>query len=172
MKRLIAVLALVLGLTFDSAIAVPRISPEQDFQCAVDVYGLRVEPELDIKVEKEVKRITTLADHLYQRKFNVVWGYGIWAQPTTAGVTLPSFGISFFNPIYLNKYKEEFIRTVIRHEIAHTITYEVYGIIKNDHGREWQSVMRALGDSNPQTYHSYTFCSEYGVIKLPVGPGI
>src|SRR5689334_1852193 len=82
MKRLMFILALAMSLTFDSAIAIPRISPQQDFNCALHVYGTRVDPELDRQVEKEVNRIKTLAEAIFRQEFNVIWGYGI-AYPTT-----------------------------------------------------------------------------------------
>lgn len=154
-------------MSFDSALAVPPISKKQDFICALEVYGTRVTPELDAKVDRKVIEITKRAEHLFNKKFKVIWGYGIY-QPETAGVTFPEYGLIFFNQLYLNKYREQFIETVVRHEIAHTVSYHLYGDKGDSHGREWKFVMRSLGDNNPKQYHSYTFCAEdNGRIKLP-----
>lgn len=168
MKKYILVFLLSFGISFDTVLAVPRISPEMDLQCAIEVYGVKVNPRLDALVEKKVDQVYLQVRYTFDLDFPIFWGYGVMPNITTAGISFPQFNLIFFNPLYLNKYREVFIEEVVTHEIAHLVTYQLFGNVGDAHGREWQFVMKKLGINSPQRYHSYTFCAENdGRIKLP-----
>ncbi|MGI0012290.1 MAG: SprT-like domain-containing protein, partial [Nitrososphaera sp.] len=131
------------------------MSETQDLKCAIGTYGLDVSKELDDKMEAEVNRLLRLAKYIYGKDVVVVWGYSFsMYRPKIGGSTFTVEGISFtfFNPVYLNKYRDDFINVVVRHEISHAVVDVIYPNAKEAHGAEWISVMKALGDKNPQKY--------------------
>lgn len=51
-----------------------------------------------------------------------------------------------YNPYFFARYFEHGIQTTVAHEVAHYITDRLYGLTQvRPHGREWRSVMHALG---------------------------
>lgn len=51
-----------------------------------------------------------------------------------------------YNPYIFSRYFEHGLRATVPHEVAHYITDRLYGLANVlPHGKEWQSVMRALG---------------------------
>ncbi|ADZ91408.1 SprT family zinc-dependent metalloprotease [Marinomonas mediterranea] len=53
------------------------------------------------------------------------------------------------NEIRLNSYMyaqspDEFIESVIPHEVAHIVVYQIYGSEVSPHGREWKAIMERL----------------------------
>lgn len=70
-----------------------------------------------------------------------------------------------FNPYFLNRNEDKFIRRTVPHEIAHIITRKLYGYGYFDkkgyyhrirpHGVQWKEVMKRLGVDDISTYHSY-----------------
>lgn len=65
------------------------------------------------------------------------------------------------NSVLLMENLDDFIQDTVRHELAHCIDYTNNNgwVRKNNrfdvHGNSWKSVMRVLGDKNPQRCHSY-----------------
>ena len=57
-----------------------------------------------------------------------------------------------FNPILYQQNKATFIEHVVAHEIAHLITYQLFGRVK-PHGKEWQTIMRDVFKLPPNTTH-------------------
>jgi len=58
------------------------------------------------------------------------------------------------SPTLLQENGEEFINRTVGHEIAHIITFKLYGQIITPHGKHWKSVMVKLG-MNPTRCHTY-----------------
>jgi len=57
-----------------------------------------------------------------------------------------------FNPILYLQNKDIFIEQVVAHEIAHLITYQVFGKVK-PHGKEWQNIMTQVFKLPASTTH-------------------
>lgn len=174
MRKLIIVFLSAFLFGSATVLATPRISARQDLKCAVETWGFDVSEDLENKVDKEVKRVLAVAKKEYGKDIKVSWGFNFDPyRPQVAGVTF-TFGdinLIFFNPVYLNKYKDAFIKEVVIHEVAHAVTDEIYPDNKESHGVEWQTVMKRLGEPNPRRYHTFTFCAnDYGRINLPIVP--
>ncbi|BCX88081.1 hypothetical protein MIN45_P0448 [Methylomarinovum tepidoasis] len=59
-----------------------------------------------------------------------------------------------FNPVLLRQNWEDFLHTVVAHELAHAVVWWQYGRRAKPHGPEWQAVMRLFG-LEPQRCHDY-----------------
>jgi SprT protein len=58
-----------------------------------------------------------------------------------------------YNDELLDRYGDEFVRTIVPHEVAHVVTWAVFGRVK-PHGPEWRDVMRFFG-APPRVTHEF-----------------
>lgn len=65
------------------------------------------------------------------------------------------------NPTLLEENKQAFIDEVVPHEIAHLITFKLYGRVK-PHGKEWQGVMNSVFQLPANTTHQFDVSSVTG----------
>lgn len=60
-----------------------------------------------------------------------------------------------FNLFMLKQNPKLFLETVVPHEIAHIIVYQIYGNTVRPHGREWQAVMKKVYQLEPNRTHEF-----------------
>lgn len=59
-----------------------------------------------------------------------------------------------FNPTLLQENHAHFIQQTVPHEVAHLITFQLYGRVK-PHGKEWKNIMLGIFNLAPDTTHNY-----------------
>ena len=70
-----------------------------------------------------------------------------------------------FNPILYLQNKAIFIEHVVAHEIAHLITYQLYGKVK-PHGKEWQQIMTQVFHLPANTTHQLDITDVQGKLFI------
>lgn len=60
------------------------------------------------------------------------------------------------NTTMLCENGEKFIEEVVPHELAHLITFQIYGKVK-PHGKEWQYIMSEIMKQHPKVTHNFNF---------------
>ncbi len=66
-----------------------------------------------------------------------------------------------FNAILLQENQQHFITHTVPHEVAHLLTYQLYGRTK-PHGKEWQQIMNQIFELAAKTTHQYDTASVKG----------
>jgi len=72
-----------------------------------------------------------------------------------AGVAHISENRLRFNPVLYKENREHFLLHTVAHEVAHLVTYHLYGNRIRAHGPEWQAVMQTVYRLPAQRCHSY-----------------
>ncbi|WP_233407656.1 SprT family zinc-dependent metalloprotease [Marinomonas spartinae] len=60
-----------------------------------------------------------------------------------------------FNSYMYQQNPQDFLETVVPHEVAHIIVFQIYGNDVRPHGKEWQAVMHKVYGLPPQRTHSF-----------------
>ncbi|MEO9274271.1 SprT family zinc-dependent metalloprotease [Marinomonas sp. 5E14-1] len=60
-----------------------------------------------------------------------------------------------FNYFMYSQSPTEFLDTVVPHEVAHIIVFQIYGSTVRPHGKEWQAVMLKVFGVQPSRTHTF-----------------
>jgi len=115
-----------------------------------------IDPQINHRIESKILDTLLLAQSVFKRSFDLpkleyrqMGRAAGWATYSQWKVTL--------NSDYLrNGHLEDMVNQTLPHELAHLISYSVYGPqIGRGHGRAWKHVMRSLG-LRPDRCHDYS----------------
>lgn len=114
---------------------------------------VKVPDDTRARVTDKVLECLRLAEIRWNRKFQVpTIDYSLIGK--AAGQANLKLWLVKLNSILLTENVEDMIDNTVPHEVAHLITYAVYGIKVQPHGREWESVMDLFG-CKPERCHNY-----------------
>ncbi len=119
-----------------------------------------IDSELEYRVLKAMTNAIQLAERAFHRSF-VVPSLNFKLRGKAAGKAYLQLNEIRINPTLFLENQQAFLEEVIPHEVAHLITYQVYGRVK-PHGREWQGVMEAVLGIPAKTTHSFEVKSVQG----------
>lgn len=104
------------------------------------------------QVLKKLDDLVLAANKLFNRSFTPP-KVKFYLKGTTAGKADLLNNIVILNHILLVENPDDFLEDTVPHELAHLLTFAMFGRKAKAHGKEWKSVMRALG-VEPTRCHS------------------
>lgn len=119
-----------------------------------------MDTELSYRVQQVVARYIVTAQHAFQRSFSFP-SISYKLRGKAAGKAYLQLNEIRLNPVLFFENQQAFFDEVIPHEIAHLITYQVYGRVR-PHGKEWQSVMEGVFGVPARTTHRFEITSVQG----------
>lgn len=72
-----------------------------------------------------------------------------------AGVAHICENLLRFNPVLYEANREHFLLHTVAHEVAHIVSYKLYGNNIRPHGPQWQAVMQNVYQLPPHRCHNY-----------------
>lgn len=109
---------------------------------------------------KTLSRCIEQARHYFERDFPVpMLNYKLRGK--AAGKAYLQTWEVRLNPVLFVENQQAFINEVIPHEVAHLITFALFGRVR-PHGKEWQMVMNQVFHIAPNTTHSLNIQSVQG----------
>lgn len=94
-------------------------------------------------VQQKIHECMAIAENYFRIKLKIP-SMNFKQRGRTAGTAYLQLNEVRFNRFMLNQNPVEFIATVVPHEVAHIVVYQVYGRNVKPHGQEWRAVMEHL----------------------------
>lgn len=111
-------------------------------------------------IEHQVNRCLHRAELAFQRTFPRP-SVQFKLRGKAAGKAYLQLNEIRLNQVLFQENRQAFVSEVIPHEIAHLITYQVFGKVR-PHGKEWQMVMEKIFSVPAKTTHSFEITSVQG----------
>lgn len=119
-----------------------------------------VDFELQYRAQAQIQRCIDKAERYFKRTFATP-SLSFQLRGKVAGKAYLQLQEIRLNPVLFGENPHAFIEEVVPHEIAHLITYQVYGRVR-PHGREWQHIMTEVFGVPANTTHSFSVASVQG----------
>lgn len=113
-----------------------------------------IDPQLHKRVEDKVLNVLLDAQHRFNRIFKLPT-IEYKQMGRTSGKALYKDNVIILNPDFFKNHAEEMINRTLPHEIAHILSYEMFGAVGVGHGRWWKYVMVHLG-LQAERCHTYS----------------
>jgi SprT protein len=119
-----------------------------------------VDIELSYKAKQVMAGCIAMAEQAFKRSFPIPT-ITFDVRGKAAGKAYLQLNQVRLNPVLFRENTQAFLDEVIPHEVAHLITYQVYGRVR-PHGKEWKGVMEAVFNVPAKTTHNFEVKSVQG----------
>ncbi|MGI9942544.1 SprT family zinc-dependent metalloprotease [Vibrio alginolyticus] len=116
--------------------------------------------ELSYKAKQVMAGCIAMAEQSFKRSFPIPT-ITFDVRGKAAGKAYLQLNQVRLNPVLFRENTQAFLDEVIPHEVAHLITYQVYGRVR-PHGKEWKGVMEAVFNVPAKTTHNFEVKSVQG----------
>lgn len=112
------------------------------------------EADILLSIHHKVNECMEIASHFFGRHFRCP-SCNLQQRGRAAGTAHLHKNQIRFNLFMYKQDRALFLSTVVPHEIAHVIVFQIYGDRVKPHGKEWQAVMKKVFHLSPSRTHSF-----------------